>query len=357
MWGGRVYQVSDAVGEFRQQSYVAMRLVLSVGMLVAASIFILSNGYDATKCVIILTLVLFKAIESIADAIYGIMQRHSMLSYAGKSLTYKAIAGVVLFGIINIYTNSLAISCAGLIIANVILVLFYDIPIIKKQEPSLIRQIIKHSHLRESFRIMRKTFPAFIVSFLGAFSLNIPRYFIDNYNEHLSGYFGIIAMPTTLVVLLMTFILQPKVMELSQALHDKQYEKFRKSIISIERITLVIGLAVLILMYLVGAWLLSIIFGVDFTPYASALTVITVGALASALLAIYINILTIMRHFKIQTITLLVTNAILIVASGLVIPVYGLMGGVVLFVITNSVQAFTLSAAYKTYLRRLARSE
>jgi O-antigen/teichoic acid export membrane protein len=162
--------------------------------------------------------------------------------------------------------------------------------------------------MQESLEIMKKSFSVCMVSFLGAFSLNIPRYFIDIHHHDQLGYFGIIATPVTLVVLLVTFILQPNIVRLSRYLGAKKYDDFNKEVFKMMCGTFGIGLGVLIAMYTVGAPLLSTVFGVDFSEYRNELVVITFGALASALVAIFTNMLIIMRKLTIQMYILLFMN-------------------------------------------------
>src|ERR671933_3019483 len=54
MWGGRTYQVSDVTREFSHRSYIMVRLLLAVFIIVAAIAFVWFNRYDADKSSIIL---------------------------------------------------------------------------------------------------------------------------------------------------------------------------------------------------------------------------------------------------------------------------------------------------------------
>ena len=58
--------------------------------------------------------------------------------------------------------------------------------------------------------------------FLSIFSLNIPRYFLDRYHQNEIGYFGILAMPITVLALVITFLLQPKIIQLTALFTNKE---------------------------------------------------------------------------------------------------------------------------------------
>jgi O-antigen/teichoic acid export membrane protein len=356
MWGGRTYQVSDVTREFSHRSYVMVRLLLAVCMVVGAIIFVWANGYDADKSSIIMALVLFKAMESIADAIHGVLQVHERLYIVGKSLIYKAISGFVLFIIIDLITHNILLSCLGIVFANVIVTLLYDVRIAGKvSTESILPQYLRKT-AKSAVNIMTRTWPVFIVIFLSMFSLNIPRYFIDLYHQEQIGYFGILAMPITLIGLVMTFILQPKVVQLSKQYEEKKYGLFNQTINKLIAITIGIGFIIMLGAYILGVPVLGVVFGIDFSQYQTVLMIIVAGAIINAIVSIFINIFIIIRAFKHQFYTLLVTNIFLVLLSAMFVKQYGLLGGVTLFTAINLVQVISLFIGYKYTLAKAART-
>lgn len=97
-------------------------------------------------------------------------------------------------------------------------------------------------------------------------------------------------MPITLVLLVMTFVLQPNIVGLSEQLRRKQYDSFDATVTKIGVVTAWIGLGLVVATYLVGVWALRIIFGFDFTPYRLDLTVIIAAGVVNALAAIGVTI-------------------------------------------------------------------
>jgi len=352
MWGGRTYQVSDIRKEFSSGSYVVVRLALGVVVLISAILFSVLNGYDPTKSTVIILLVVFKIIESSSDAVYGILQSHERLDLVGKSLLYKTIGGFGLFVLIDVLSSDIALASLGIIIANLFVVCVYDLR--KMKQVSLVTTIgVFRSFSTSSLvAIIRRCFPAFIVIFLAMFSLNIPRYFIDMYHPDEIGVFGIIAMPVTLVVLFMTFIMQPNTLKLSRLYQSGRYVDFDKTVKAIFTLTLIVGAAILLAAFAVGVPALRVIFGLDFSSYQFALIVIVVGGIFNALVTVFINILVITRNFTSQVIILLSTNAVLVIISAYIVSRYGLYGGVILFTIMNIVQLLLFYVVYRHMLRK-----
>jgi O-antigen/teichoic acid export membrane protein len=356
MWGGRTFQVSDIKREFSHRNYIVARVVLAVCMLIIAVIFSTANHYDRTKTNVILALVLFKAIESIADALYGVLQAHGRLFLAGRSLLYKAIGGFAVFIAVDILTKNLILCCLGVVMVNLLFVVFYDIRLARVLEDIHITTAYLRQDLRFALAMMKRTAPVFMVVFLSMFTLNIPRYFVDRYHENQIGYFGILAMPITLIGLMMSFALQPNVVHLSQLYAQNKYAEFRAVVRKLTLAMIAVGVLTLLATIAVGVPALGLVFGVKFSAYHSALVVIVAGAIMNALVSIYINILIIIRHFKSQFYILLITNSALVALSVYIVGRYALLGAVTLFTCVNMVQAVMLAWTYHIILHRSARA-
>lgn len=352
MWGGRTYQVSDVEHEFSNRSYIATRVVLAAFMIVGAVLFSVINNYDITKTVLILTLVLFKSIESVADSLYGVMQVHGRLSKSGKSLILKAVGGFVAFMFVDILTRDIILASFSIIFVNMLIVLAYDLSVTRGLESIGIAPEKTRYYIRQTLKIMKRTVAVFLVSFLAMFSLNIPRYFVDTYHPEEIGYFGIIAMPLTLIVLVVSFILQPKVIGLTRLYYENKYQEFDRTVRNILIVTVLLGVGILFLTSLIGVVVLEFVFGLPFTNYRWALLILVAGSIANALIAVYINILVIMRRFKAQFYILLLSNILLVILSIVLIKEGGLLSAVSLFATINLLQGILMLVAYKTALRK-----
>lgn len=350
IWGGRTYQVSDTKKEFSAQSYVLVRIILSATVFIAALVFCYINNYDLIKTSIIAVLVIYKTIESIADAIYGILQVNGRLYVAGKSLLYKSLLGIAFFFVIDQLTHNILISSIGLVVANTLVLAVYDIPKARRFESIWAIFSRQGKYTMQALEIIRRCAPIASVIFMSMFSLLIPRYFVDIYHQDQIGYFGILAMPITALGLLITFIIQPNVVSLSTIFSKQNYKEFESIVRKIFLVTSLLSILILPVVYLVGTDVLTIVFGVDFSLYQLALFVFVLGAIANAFVTIYINLLTIMRHFKIQFYTLVITNILLVVACLFVVPTYSLLGSVLLYLSVNILQVVFLVVAYKKAL-------
>ena len=349
LWGGRTYQVSDVKKEFSSGDYIVVRFISSLIVAVFSISFCILSGYDLIKTELIMVLVSFKILESIADSMYGVLQIHNKLYIVGISLTMKSVFGFMVFAIVDILTKNIVYGALSIFIVNIAVVIFYDIPWMKRVESVGLTK----KNIMQAGKIMKKTAEVFVVVFLTMFSLNIPRYFLDKYHYDQIGYFGIMAMPITLLTLFISFVLQPNVVNLSELLKKKKIKEFTKIVSKIDFITFTLGILFIVSSYLIGVWALNTVFGIDINNFRIDLTIMVIGAVANAFVSIYVNLLIILRRFKGQFYTLLVTNILAVILSVYLIDRLAMLGSVLVFMTISFLQAIILLFIYKRSLKNV----
>lgn len=351
VWGGRTFQVSDTKGEFSQLTYIVARILLAAGMLVFAIIFIFMHGYDDYKSALLLLLVAYKACESIADALYGVMQINHKLYKSGISLTTKAVLGVGLFAVANSLTHDLLWGVGALLFVNVAIVMIYDLPLVLRRkyltsESKSVRHLVVGA-----LRMLRKCWAIFATVFVVMFTLNIPRYFLELYHPEEMGYFGVLVMPMSIIALVMMFILQPVINRLTQLIDEKKYGRFKNIVKKISLTTFGFGLVVLAGSAIIGVPLLEMIFSVRFEAYYWVLLIVMIGGTANALASMYINILIVLRRFREQFTIIVATNLLLVGGSFYFIEQYRSTGAAWLYCVASIVQLFLLWLVYRFVVR------
>ena len=349
LWGGRTYQVSDVKKEFFSGDYIVVRFISSLIVAVFSISFCELSGYDLIKTELIMVLVSFKILESIADSMYGVLQIHNKLYIVGISLTIKSVFGFIIFAIVDILTKNIVYGALSIFLVNIVVVIFYDIPWMKHVESVGLTK----KNIMQAGKIMKKTAEVFVVVFLTMFSLNIPRYFLDKYHYDQIGYFGIMAMPITLLTLFISFVLQPNVVNLSELLKKKKIKEFTNIVSKIDFITFTLGILFVVSSYLIGVWALNTVFGIDINNFRIDLTIMVIGAVANAFVSIYVNLLIILRRFKGQFYTLLVTNILAVILSVCLIDRLAMLGSVLVFMIISFLQAIILLFIYKRSLKNV----
>ena len=351
LWGGRTYQVSDVKREFSSGGYIAVRFIASLIVAISAAVFCVLNGYNATKTGLIMILVTFKILESIADSLYGVLQIHHKLYVAGISLTMKAMFGFTAFMAVDIVTKNVIYGTLAILLVNVLIILLYDVLWVRRVEVITANKKLLKEYTGQAIAIMKHTSAVFVVMFLTMFSLNIPRYFLDKSHPDQIGYFGIMAMPITLLGLFISFIIQPNVVNLSELLAKGKLKEFARIVSKINHITFGIGVLSVVLSYLVGVWVLNTIFGININNFQLDLTIMVIGAAANAFVSIYVNLLIIMRRFKGQFYTLLLTDILAVAVSMCLIERLAMLGSVLVFMLISFLQLALLLVIYKRSLK------
>ena len=351
LWGGRTYQASDVKREFCSGGYVAVRFAASLIVAVSAVVFCVLNGYNTTKTGLIMILVAFKILESIADSLYGVLQIHRKLYIAGISLTMKAILGFGVFIVVDIVTKNVMYGALAILLVNALIILLYDVLWVRRVEAIAMNKKFIKEYAGQAVVIMKRTSAVFVVVFLTMFSLNIPRYFLDKSHPDQIGYFGIMAMPITLLGLFISFIIQPNVVNLSELLAKGKLKKFARIVGKINQITFGMGVLSVVLSYLIGVWMLNVIFGININNFRLDLTIMVIGATANAFVSIYVNLLIIMRRFKGQFYTLLLTDILAVAVSMCLIERLAMLGSVLVFMMISFLQVALLLVIYKRSLK------
>ena len=150
LWGGRTYQVSDVKREFSSGGYIAVRFVASLVVAISAIVFCILNGYNTIKTGLIMILVGFKILESIADSLYGILQIHGRLYIAGISLTMKSVFGFGIFMLVDILTKNIIYGVLAILLVNLLIIIFYDIPWMRRVENVAINKKLFKKYLSQA---------------------------------------------------------------------------------------------------------------------------------------------------------------------------------------------------------------
>jgi O-antigen/teichoic acid export membrane protein len=347
-YGGRIYQVSDAKGEYSDSNYVSLKFVSSFAMFVVSIIFCLFNHYDLYKSGIILSFLIYRMFESIADSMYGIMQKYDHLDYVGKSLILKTVLGTLLFIIFDIVSKNLFIASMSFIFSHSLIFMTYDRLIVNKFE----KINIKFS--KTIVRLLKQCFLIFAFSFFSILIMNTTRYAVDlNLSKEIQGYFGILIMPASIIALFAQFVLQPLLVNLSNIYSDKKYSLFNNSVNKVCLYLLGMGIPCLLLTYLIGSEFLSFIYGMDFQAFKIGLTLMVLAGIANAFSIILSMILTLMRKLKIQIAIYVFTFLFSIVISLYFTKENGIDGALVAFLFSMLFQFFLFLIIYKVNIKKI----
>lgn len=334
VYSGRIYQVTEPNKKITNKEYIVSRIITTTLMFLFLIIYLSLKRYDILKTSMFILLVTFKALESLSDVFYGILQKNEKLETVGKSLFLKSLFSVIAFVIIDIITKNMILATISMIIINILIIVFYDL---KKAKIYIdLKEKINISNISE---ILRKGFFTFGIAFLGMYVLNAPKYSIDMYLENnYQTIFGIIVMPATIIGLVAQFLIHPYLNQILDLYEKRDSKSLNKIILKLILAISAIGIISTILAYLLGTQVLGLIYGLDLSIYKIDLAIIIIAATLYTIGTIYSSILTTVRETLSQFIIYIIVSIFALIVSNIATKMWQINGAVIAYLLIMTLQ-------------------
>lgn len=346
-YSGRSYQVTEVDNDITDSDYFYTKIITSILMFIISILFCLIKKYDAYKSLIIVFLVIYKLLESVSEYLYALVQKNEELYKVGISMFLKSLISLLLFLVIDLVTKKLLFSEIIIILTNLLIILIYDVPNIKK-----VGLKIGKFHQKSVINLLKKGFCTFGFSFLTLYVINASKYAIDGVlSNELQTVFGIIIMPATILILFGQFIIQPFLTILKSTLEkDKKY--FIKMIMKMVLTILGIGGVSLLATYLLGIPILQLLYGIPLEKYLIHLLIIIIGAIFYGITNIFSTALTTMRHTFNQLMIFIIVSLFTFFLSNYLVRYYNILGASISYLVTMLVLLILYITAFYIDIKR-----
>lgn len=345
----RVYQISN-YEKYTPKDFIDFRILTSILTIIIVTIFSFINNYNFFKIGVILLICLFRMIESISDAVYGILQKNNQLYKSGISLTIKGIVGIIAFVITDLLTKSILISLVSLIIINALLFFTFDI----KNAKEYIYGIFNFDNLK---KILKDTLPIFIYSFLAMYVANSSKYILDYFDTaEAQNIFGIIFMPSTIIGLCSSYIVVPIITSLNNLFKNKNIDKFNKMVRNMMLSLIFIGVLACLCGLTIGIPVLNIMYGINLNVYRIHLVIVLIGATFYTLANVYSQVLVLLNVHKEQTIIYLIMTIVSTIICYVLISAFKLTGAIYAYLIFMAILLIMYLFLYYRTLNKYKRN-
>lgn len=352
VYSGRTFQITDVDPKISDSDYFHARFASCLAMLIFALFFCLLRGYDAGKFAVVMLLTLYKACEAISESTYAVIQKNNRLDEVGKSFFLKALLSLVLFVVVDFLTHNLILTCLVLVLAATLVILFYDIPRLKKANFHL-----QKPDQQKVWFLTRKGFFVFGFSFLGLYLINAPKYAIDavSTNEAQTIY-GIIAMPATVLALFGQYVIQPFLITLKSSLHQN-FSRFTRLTICLTLSILAFGLICLLAAWLLGIPVLELLYGIPLSDHLLPLLIIIAGGTFYAMSLAISTSLTTMRDTASQLIAFFLVALFAFTTARFFVAAQGIIGACLVYFLSMLALLilYIILFAYQVHLVRIGR--
>ena len=346
----RNMQSTDIQEKYSFNSYHNTRIVTIMMMMITSFGYVIIQGYDLYKSIIILLLVLYRAIDAYSDVFQGYFQQQNRSDLAGKVQFYRSWICIIVFGFSLFLTKSLMISSIVICLINLILTVILDYRISISNFNTNIYPSISRD-LSSIFSILRESFPLFINGFIITYVYNEAKIDIDLllsqgfFSNGIQRDFNVLFMPV-FVLSLLFFVLRPLTTQLSIYWFERKYEMFYKQIYILFTTMTVMGVIIIGLGYLIGTEILGFVYGISLIEYKIPFVILLTGGILNVLALVIDIVMTIFRKQSYLVIAYITTFIVAKMTTMIFVKKDGILGASLSFLISMTIFFITSMLIY-----------
>jgi O-antigen/teichoic acid export membrane protein len=327
----RQVQATDVRGEYAFGDYLGLRLCTSGGAVAVVAAIVLLAGYSVETVLVVLLVAFAKALESLSDVIYGLMQRRERLDAIARAMAVKGLLALfgMTFGLL--VADSLAAGILGMVAAFGLTalrdrwrlgVMLRDAGV--SRDESRLAPRFRRSVLR---RLARLTLPLGFVTMLGSLQTNIPHYVIqEQLGEAQLGVFAAMAYFMVAGSTVISAVSQAAISRMATFHQQGRRQAFVRLLSGMVGLGGLLGLAGVAVAVFAGEMVLEVVYGTAYADSADVLVWLMVAALVQYIHVFLGTAANAMRQYKFQPYVQALGAVTVLAVSWVVVPVYGITG-------------------------------
>ncbi len=348
----RGVQATDAKREYFLSDYIGTRIASTTLAFLIIILIIYIGHFDKPAFWVTVMLLFAKSAESISDVLYGFFQQHEKMAIIAKSMIIKGILSVIVLGAIFYFSSSLQWSLLGLFCAWMFVLIIYDWQKSKHLlktaginiacgslsllKASLLSFIYRRGNL---IRIIILAFPLGIAMGIISLYTNIPNYAIAKYlGARELGIFAALAYTTVAVNMFIQALGQAVMPRLARHFAEKDIVVFISLVTKMILINLTIGFLGVLVIFIGGEKILSLIYTHEYAAYSNLLIVLMISATLSGVASALGYAMTAARQFNLQVPLFLTVLVATFLISLLLIPYFKLYGAAMTLIVSALIQ-------------------
>ena len=345
----RAIQATDVNGEFSFGDYFGLRLA-ATGAALAFVLSLLSFGsYSAPTALTIIGLAVAKSVDGISDVFYGFLQQHERLDCIARSMLIRSPLSLAAMGIAVYATHSVVIGVVTLSIVSALVLIAYDIPVSRRLANILRPTAAEHIPLTfaphwngpQIKKLLYSSLPLGCVMLLVSLQVNIPRYFIEHFqNEEAVGIFAALAYVLAAGSLVTDAIGQSLTPRLARLYRCNYLGEFRRILMLLTVFGVLSGLSVVALSWVLGRQILTVLYKPEYVRHLDVFLLLMASAAPTYIASFFGYAMTAARLFWIQ-LPLSAWSALSVaILSWLLIPGRGLRGAAEAVLLMSFIRLF-----------------
>jgi O-antigen/teichoic acid export membrane protein len=348
----RAIQATDAGGRYHFGHYFGLRLLTTaVAILVIAA---MALGYRREVMPVLLAVGLAKAIESISDILFGLLQNRQRMDRIAVSMMVKGVLSLAALGGAVAMWGSLFWGVAAVTAVWTAVLLAYDIPNalrVLAADPGPIAAPTAHAGcntagcqgvpgsallLRPCFdprplvRLAWFALPLGVVMLLLSLNANIPRYFMERHGgDRALGILAALSYLSAAGYQVVSALGQAASPRLARYHHQGARPAFRRLLLRFVALMIAIGVAGVVAALVAGRPLLRFLYRPEYAEYHVAFVWIMAAGGVSYVCAAFGFAATARQQLAQQPPILLAVVAVSLVSSWWLVPAWGVLGAAV----------------------------
>jgi len=345
-YNNRYFQVSDIKGEYNDSEYLVSRILTCAAAVLICVVFVFIEDFSSNQRAIILCYMVFRANEAFVDVLYGYEQKNWRMDYIGISMILRGVAMLAAFALL-IWLYNLLTAVIGVTVLTFLILFLFDFQKAKK-----LVQFTSYT-IKKVFSLLKRCFPLMLVLLISTIIVSYARYLIERiHGTEALGIYTAAINPTMLIQVSASLMFAPLINLLAESLKEFNKKKFLK--IFLITFTAITGITVIFTAgsYILGEWILNILFGETIIPYAYLMTGASVAAGLTSLMWFMNVVFSAVRDIKGIFACNLIGMIICFTVSEKFLTVYGIEGANYVMMISQGVAVFCVLVRLFWVLKR-----
>lgn len=346
----RVVQVTDTRDRHQFGHFLAVQLASStIGILLIIAIAGLS-GYEPDTVWAIIIVGLGQTVVMIREVFIAYNQKQERMDTVAVSNTLLGLGSLLVMGTLVWATRSLLIGITGMVIAKLLVLLFWDVRntarlMAQYAQDSVSQGLGPNWKWRAMWTLFWMAIPLGVSNALMSLSSNMPRYLIAGFldTEQL-GYYAAITALAVASYLVSRAAGMSTLPRLSRYHNNEDYRAFFGLLWKLVGLAICLGLVGILIVWVAGEFLLLVLFTEAYVAYVDLfLWSMVFAAIALVATALNYGVLA-MRQFNVMPIVQGCKLVAISIAGFFMIPAYGINGGAYAMIVANGILAIILGA-------------
>lgn len=350
-FGVRTYQVSDIAEMQGFADYQVHRFITCAGMLLVGYAYCRLRGYAEPMITICMGVLVFRAVDGLADVYEGRLQQKDKLYLAGLSQGLRCVVAFVAFALVLLLTRNLAWASWALAIGAIASFVVLTLPLALFETDRAERP-----HLRGIGELFRECWPLFAALFLYNVIDSVPKFAMEgslSYDNQL--YYNAMYFPAHTILMISAFVYKPQLVRLANIWDDPEKRgRFDVLVLAMIGVIALTTGAMALFMGTIGIPMLNLLYGLDFEQFRSLVYVMVGTGGVCACIDFLYQIVTVLRAQGEVTKYYAIAFVFAVPVAMLLVNFSGLAGAVVGSLVCMAILLLLLVTEYLTIRKRMA---